>query len=323
MRRAFAAAASKARKVAQPLAEMLAEVSQRRTLGLAAEVAFWMFLSVVPILAVGGFVAARLVTSHPWAAFSAMHAVPPQVKGLVMRQVENVAGWHGGAVAPIAVATFLWAASSGVSSVFDALELQSGAKPRPWLEKKAYAVGTCIALSVGVAFLALLESGVAWLESVVGADVPDWLMHVVHGPAGTIVREALGALVAISMVAGLYRVALPRPERTRRPVLVGAVVAVALMFFLGMAYGFYVTKLGGGGAYQAGLAAVAITLMTLWLFSIALLLGAQVNCVLAERLRARGACPHSIESSSPPISPRPPSARWTPRSSSRAASARR
>jgi membrane protein len=311
-------------KLPQPLTEVLSGVSRRRTLGLAAEMSFWLFLALVPLLAVAGFVAARMAASHPWETLSAMHAVPPQVRDLVMKQVDHVANWHGGAVAPIAAATFVWLASSGISAVFDALELQSGAKPRPWLKKRALAVGTCIVLAVGGALIAFLGSGVEWLARFAGAHLPSWVVTVVHGPVGTVVRWIVGALIAIGMVAGLYRVGVPRGEGVRPHVIPGAVVAVVLMVALGLGYGFYVTKVGGSGsAYQAGLAAIGVTLMTLWLFSIALLLGAQLNCVLADRLRARTAWPPSAASSPQPISPKPPSAPSKPRSSSRAASARR
>ncbi|HEX8793609.1 MAG TPA: YihY/virulence factor BrkB family protein [Polyangiaceae bacterium] len=311
-------------KLPQPLAEVLSGVSRRRTLGLAAEMSFWVFLSLVPLLAVAGFVAARLAWNHPWAAMSAMHAVPPQVRDLVMKQVDRVANWRGGVVAPIALGTFVWLASSGISAVFEALELQSGAIPRSWLKKKVLAIATCIALSVGVALLALLGAGVAWLEGFVGVHLPPWVIQVVHGPVGTVVRWIVEAIVAIAMVSGLYRVGVPRSEEVQPHTIPGAVVAVVLMLALEFAYGFYVTKLGGnGGAYQAGLAAVGMTLMTLWLCSIALLLGAQLNCVLASRLRAGQAWPVSAASSSPPTSPKPRTAPSRLRSSSRPASARR
>lgn len=312
-------------KLPQPLAEVLSGVSRRRTLGLAAEMSFWVFLSLVPLLAVAGFVAARLAATHPWAAFSAMRAIPPQVRDLVMTQVNRVASWRGGAVAPIAAATFVWLASSGVSAVFDALELQSGARPRPWLKKRALAIATCIALSIAGAVIALLGAGVAWLVGIAGAHLPPWVVSAVHGAAGTIARWIAGLLLAIAMVAGLYRVGVPRSEDVRPHVLPGAIVAVVLMVALGLGYGFYVTHLGGSGsAYQAGLAAIGVTLMTLWLLSIALLLGAQLNCVLADRLRAsRQPWQPSAASSSPPTSPKPRTAPSRRRSSSRAASDRR
>jgi membrane protein len=312
------------RKLPQLLAEVVAGVISRRTLGLAAQMSFWMFLSLVPLLAVGGFVAARVATSYPWKALSAMEAVPPQVRELVMKEADHIVSWRG-VVAPIAAATFVWTASTGVAAVFDALELQSGAQPRSWLAKRVLAIGACIALSVGAALITLLESGVAWLVRIAGAHLPAWLVSLVHGPVGTAARWFVGVLIAIAMVAGLYRVGVPRRGRDRgTPVLAGAVVAVALMVGLGLTYGFYVTKLGGSGSvYQAGLAAVGITLMTMWLFSIALLLGAQLNCVLAARLRVDRTWPRSAASSSPPISRTPPTAQSTPRSSSQPASARR
>lgn len=310
-------------KLPQPLAEVLSGVSRRRTLGLAAEMAFWMFLSLVPLLAVAGFAAARLAKAHPWETWSAMRPVPTEVRDLIFQQLDRVASWRGGAVAPIAAVTFVWLASSGISAVFDALELQSGATPRSWLKKRALAVATCIALSMGVALMAILGVGVAWVERVVGAHVPSQVVSIEHGPVGTAVRRIGEAMIAVAMVAGLYRVGVPRGKGTQPYVLPGALVAVALMLALGLGYGFYVTNLGGsGGAYQAGLAAVGVTLMTLWLFSLALLLGAQLNCVLAERLRAHGTCQPSAGSSSPPTSPKPRNAPSRPRSSSRPASAR-
>jgi uncharacterized BrkB/YihY/UPF0761 family membrane protein len=174
---------------------------------------------------------------------------------------------------------------------------------------------------VGTALIAILGSGVAWLERVLGAHLPPGLVSLVQGPAAMAARWIAGALIAVAMVAGLYRVGVPRSAGKRPHVLAGAVVAVVLMVALGFAYGFYVTKLGGSGSvYEAGLAAVGMTLMTLWLFSIALLLGAQLNWVLAEHLRASGAWPRSAGSSSPPTSPRPPITQSTPRSSSQPAS---
>jgi uncharacterized BrkB/YihY/UPF0761 family membrane protein len=100
---------------------------------------------------------------------------------------------------------------------------------------------------------------------------------------GGVLRWLLAALIAVSMTAGLYRVGIPRKRGERAPILPGALVSVALQTLLGFVYGVYLTKLGGNGAYQAGLAVVGMTLTTLWLFSIALLLGVNLNGAIAAR----------------------------------------
>jgi uncharacterized BrkB/YihY/UPF0761 family membrane protein len=67
----------------------------------------------------------------------------------------------------------------------------------------------------------------------------------------------------------------------------GAFVAVGLQSVLGYGYVFYLSKAGTGSAYQAGLSIIGVTLMALYLFAIALLVGAHLNHQLAHpKIRA-------------------------------------
>ncbi|HWX87760.1 MAG TPA: YhjD/YihY/BrkB family envelope integrity protein, partial [Solirubrobacteraceae bacterium] len=70
------------------------------------------------------------------------------------------------------------------------------------------------------------------------------------------------------------------------PILPGALVAVALLAGLGSGYRLYVWRAGTGNGYLGGLAVIGVTMMTLWLFSIAILLGAELNKVIRDRLSA-------------------------------------
>jgi membrane protein len=284
-------------------------IDRKRTLGLAAEVSFWVFLALVPLAAVAGYVAARIASSNAWLTSSAMASVPPQMREMMTGQLQQVAAWRGRAFAPVALATAVWLASSGIHSIFDVVEVQTGTS-RPWWKKRLLAIATCIALAIGVGVLALLTAGLDWVQTVVGSALPPAFLAVEHGVVGHALRLVLGGAVAFAMVAGLFRVAIPRGCDRRVPVLPGALLAVVLQAALGWGYGVYVEHFGAG-SYQAGLAVVGVTMMTLWLFATALLLGAQLNSVLAERLRGGSSWPSSDESSSPRTSPRRPIARST------------
>ena len=265
---------------------MLSGIDRARTFGLAAEMSFWLFLSLVPLAAVAGLVAARSAALHnDWLASSLFSSVPPSARDLLSAQVALVAAWGNG-VAPLAVGMFLWLASSGVHSVFDALAVQSGTS-RPWWQKRLLALGTCVALSAGLAVLALLGAGLERIQQFVGGSLPAFVLTAEHGVVGRLLRWLAGTVVAVAMVAGLYRAGIGRHPRERWSVLPGAVLAVGLMALLGRGYAFYIARMGAGDAYSAGLTVVGVTLMTLWLFSVALLLGVQLNRVLSERrLRA-------------------------------------
>jgi uncharacterized BrkB/YihY/UPF0761 family membrane protein len=51
---------------------------------------------------------------------------------------------------------------------------------------------------------------------------------------------------------------------------------------LGYGYIFYLSRVGAQSAYQAGLSIIGVTLIALYLFSVALLVGAELNHVLAK-----------------------------------------
>jgi membrane protein len=247
--------------------------------------AFWVFLAIIPLAAVAGFAAARVATSHESLLPSLLSTVPQAARDLIVDQVHQVAAWRGGALAPIAAGTFVWLASSGVHAIFDALEAQSGTS-RPWWKKRLLALVTCVLLSVGVAGAALLAAGLGWIHRLMGSASPG-----IADLRGATIQRALGhlgaAFVAVGMVATLYRIGIPREARARMALFPGAIVAVALQGALGWSYGTYLGKVGVGGAYLAGLAAIAVTLMTLWLFSIALLFGATFNRLVADRRSQR------------------------------------
>jgi membrane protein len=260
-------------------------MSESRTLGLAAEMAFWLFFSLLPLAAVGGLVLARLAVTRGDLAVMLVGSTPPAARELVASQLGQVAKWNGGAVAPMAAVVFVWLASSGIHSVFDALEVQSGIA-RPWWKKRLIALATCIGLSVGVALLALLRTGLGWLFHLAGSSAPHALVFWQGSWFLAFVRIAFGILIGFGLVAGLYAAGTPRLRHRDVVIFPGALLAVSLQAVGGLGYGLYVHVLGTGNAYQAGLGIIGVTMMSLYLFCVALLVGAELNRAVADQLVA-------------------------------------
>lgn len=259
---------------------VFANLGRSRTLDIATEMAFWLFLSLLPIAAVAGFVAARFAMSDSGATSSLLSTVPPAVRELLTKELANVSAWNEGAVAPLAAGTFIWLASSGIHAVFDGLEIETEATARPWWKKRLLAIAACLLLSVGVAAIAVLSVGLGWIQKLAAGAMPT---NVVSSVVSIVIRTAISAAIAVALVAGLYTIGLPRRARKRMPVLPGAIVAVVLQAALGIGYGAYVRHAGDSGAYQAGLAVIGVTLMALYLLCLALLVGVEVNQVLGTR----------------------------------------
>lgn len=255
-------------------------MGENRSLGLAAEMAFWLFLSLLPLAAVAGLVAARFAMENGGMVPPILDSLPYAAQQLIVDELSRVAAWKGGEVGLGAAAMFVWLASSGFHAVFDGIELESDALPRPWWKKRLVALFACIALSTGVALVALLGMGMGWLGAIFGAqNVPDQPPSLL----AQIVRLVLGLALSVGLVCGLYWLALPPATRKRMPIFKGALLAIGLQTVIGFGYGFYIQEVGDGGAYQAGLASIGVTMVSLYLFCVALLVGIEFNQMLEER----------------------------------------
>jgi membrane protein len=270
-----------------PLAGLL---GRTRALGLAAEMSFWIFLSLLPLAAVAAFVAARLTLGDWSLVHSLLASVPADARGVVTRELGHVGAWNGRAMTPLGGALFLWFASTGVHSIFDAFEAQTGAR-RSWLSKRARAIGCCVLLSCACAVLALVGPVFAQGVAAIGGTLLPRVVPVLLG----------GALLYL-LVAALFRVGLPEATRRSMPLAPGTLLVVLLQLALGLGYRLYVSTLGDGSAYLAGLAAVGVTMTALYLSSISVLVGLGLNQVLGRARASRVAhadAPHGGESAGP------------------------
>jgi membrane protein len=263
-----------------------------RWFGLGTEMAFWLFLSLLPLVAVAGLIAARLALSN-WAQVApVLGSLPAATQGLLRKELGEMVAWNDGKTQISAGIMFLWLASSGIHSIFDGIEVESDAAPRPWWRKRLLALGACLALSVGIALLALLGAGVGWLWQYLGGSTLFTVGQLESSPLGRALRLVLGMAVSVGLVSGLYALGLPPAARKSMPLLPGAGLAVGMQILVAFAYGLYLSKAGDGGAYQAGLASIGVTLIALFLVCLTLLIGIEVNHMLAERRALLLAPPH-------------------------------
>jgi membrane protein len=251
-----------------------------RTFGLAAESAFWLFLSLVPLAAVAGLVAAR-TTANNWAAFApVISSLPISTRDLVTTELFHVSRWNGGTIGLTSALAAVWLASSGIQALFEGLEIETGAV-RSWGERRFRALVTCIGLSFVVATIAMLTTRVRDLLGWLGRHAPSLaFLSPWSAPIDHLEGFLASALLTFAYICGLYYVGVPSTARRRMPLVPGAAVAVALDVVMTSGYAFYVTQVANANSYGAGLAIIGLTLMWLYLLSVSVLTGAVFNHVL-------------------------------------------
>jgi membrane protein len=279
----------------------------------AAAVAFWFFLSLVPLLVLAGFLIGQVARAKGVDALIAplLEVAPATAVDLVRKELERLAGGSASSIAPLGVAGFMWTASSGLHNLMAVVEHAYKATPRAWWKQRLISLG-CVALVLAAACLAawmLVQiSGVLPKQAVPASQatqssqrLPERDDHAIAGKAGHpqpaakhrpryVLRSAIYEFIAPAVVfgfgalllAGFFRASAGPAPSGSRSVWPGTAFAVGSWLVVSWGFGAYVASLGNYALYYGSLATVAVTLIWLYLTSLSLVVGAYVNAALEE-----------------------------------------
>ncbi len=231
----------------------------------ASAIAFDAFLSVMPILAMLGYLVHRTSEVGGLLIEPLLNAAPPPIREIAGLEFLRLSERGAAALAPISAAGFLWLSSAGLSTAMGVFERMFGAAPRRWVHRRAIAL-VCVLFVLS----ALLLVGAA-------------LVFVIEllGPfAAAVLGLLLPPLVVIATLSAFYRLSVRRPRGTRRRAIPGALLTLVLWALLSAGFSLYVSDFERFSTFYGSLAAVAVFLIWLWLLAIALLVGGEVNAIL-------------------------------------------
>lgn len=239
---------------------------------LAAAVAFWGMLALVPALAalvsLYGLVADPTTVERQ--VVETTEALPEEAQRLIVSQLRGIVDSPSGSLGAgllVSIAVALVAASAGLRTLLNAVGVVYG--DRAGDEGAVKERGKALALTLGA---------IAFVATAV------WFLAVV--PTGPVVVGVLKwGLFGAGLVAGigvLYRLG---PARRPEPRLLspGAVVAAALAVLATVGFSLYTSSFGTYNETYGSLGAVVVLLLWLQLTALTVLAGAELNQVLAGR----------------------------------------
>lgn len=252
---------------------------------VAAGVAFYGFLALVPLLAsfvlVYGFVADPGEVAEDMRALTAV--IPAQAAELIGEQLLGVVQSSAetkGVGLLFALALALWAARNGAAAIVTALNIAYAVKEtRSFLRTNALAIlitGAAVLLGLLALYAVTALGHLPEMPS-----LPTWVL--------TLARLAAYPLLVLAGAAGaatLYRYAPDRPKARWVWLEPGSILAALLWLLLTFGFGLYAVNFGNYGATYGSLSAVVVLLTWLYLSSYVLLLGAELNSEL-ERYASR------------------------------------
>lgn len=245
---------------------------------VASAMAFDLFLALIPLLALTGWVlsSALQADAHMLHNISRLlNLAPEDVQRVVNQHAER---FLGGSLAPVALLGALWLASGAFNTAMAAFERSLPGRERAWWHRRAVAI-LCVLLLLGSVCLG------AWVSTLLaGGLLP--LLRVLPESADTDAPERAGLVVSFVMtalmVAGFFRIGVRR-DGPSRYVWPGTLLTLGIGALASYLFAEYARSLARYAFYYGSLAAVAVLLAWLWMCSLALLLGAELNGYLEDR----------------------------------------
>jgi membrane protein len=168
----------------------------------------------------------------------------------------------------------VWSAAAGVVSLIKALNIAYGVTESRsrW---KVY--GIALGMMLAGAVLALLAGLVAVAAPALAARLGDpWTT------LASWLRLPLAALLMMSLWGILYSV-LPDTRLKFKFIIPGSVVGVLVWLAASLGFSSYVSHFSTFGITYGALGGIVILLLWMWISSLALMLGAEINAVLARQ----------------------------------------
>ena len=253
------------------------EISADRLMLIAAGVVFYAMLAVVPAITAlvslyGLFAKASSINEH----LNFLADVMPQgAYGLISDQVVRIAANSDGKLTfafVVGLGLAVWSANAGMKAIFDALNIVYEEE-----EKRSFIKLNLISLAftLGAVIVLLLAIG----SVVVLPLVLAYLGFAAESQAGFLPLLRWPALFVVVMLGLelLYRYGPSRRHAKWRWVSAGGMFAALAWIAVSLAFSFYLSRFADYNATYGSLGAVIGLMMWLWISTLVILVGAELN----------------------------------------------
>jgi membrane protein len=257
------------------------EANEDNALGLAAQLAFYLVLSVFPFL----IFLLTLIAYLPIPDLERRTLgylgtlVPGQAARLLSDIALSVVARQQGRLLTVSFLGALWSASSALGTFIGVMDLAYDVpETRSWLRRKALAVGlTLLLAALMIAAAVLLAVGPGLVSRLAGeaglSEVAQTAWLVLKWPA---------VVVLVALTFGLLYYLTPDTRQRWSWITPGSALATLLWIVLSLGFAFYVSNFGAYNKVYGFIGAVVVLMLWFWLSALAAIAGAELNAVLDE-----------------------------------------
>jgi membrane protein len=254
------------------------EWSRNKLTDAAAALTFYGILALFPFILFIVTAASLIVRPEQVQALGGALArdTPPALAPILLARLAELTSRPRLGLLTFSALTTVFSSTTGVASLVTALNSAYGVSERrpQW---KVYTIAFTVML--GAALLALLAAVVAVVAPIAAKQSGASWQPLVGWQ-----RLPVATFLMMIVWATTYYV-LPDVRQTVRSIMPGAIAGVLVWLAATLGFSFYVSHFGNFGITYGALGGVVILLVWMWLSSLALMLGAEINAVLRQRER--------------------------------------
>ncbi|WP_324720784.1 YihY/virulence factor BrkB family protein [Salinimicrobium sp. HB62] len=253
---------------------------------VSAGVAFYAFLAVFP--AIGALVSIYGLVMNPQSLQEQLQTIsqvmPQQAFEIIQAQLQDLVTTSGSALSwslAIGILLSIWSANKGTKSLFTGIDIAyNTSNDRGFIKQNALT----LLFTFGAVILVILSLGVivVWPTFVDSIPLPATAKGLISW-----LRWLVLAAIVVYFLGTVYRYAPARKKPDFKWVLPGAILATVLWLIASWGFSFYVKNFGSYGEVYGSISAVVVMLLWLFLTSLIILLGAELNSEIEKYSRAR------------------------------------
>jgi membrane protein len=251
------------------------EIVADNCLGLAAQLAYYFLLALVP--AIVFFVA--LASLFPPSMLEQMMTAltrfaPGDVATIVRQQLASIAGGQKTGLLTFGLLMALWSSSAAIVSIVDALNSAYDIEEaRPWWKVRLTAIGLTLSLAAFVLIAVGLVMVGPRLAEVIASQVGlgpafEWAWKILQWPV---------VFILITVAIATLNYFAPDAEQDWTWVTPGAVLATALWLIASLGFKFYLANFADYNATYGSLGGVIVLMLWFYVSGLSILAGAEMN----------------------------------------------
>jgi membrane protein len=267
------------------VARVLIKVRENDLLGLAGQLTYFFLLSFFPFL-IFLVALAGLVLDDPESAVRRLIGesagfLPREAVELLVAYLDRTLRGTGSGVLVFGIVTTLWMGSAASISITKAANRAYGLdETRPFWKLR----GTSVLLALGFTLLMAALSLVAF-----GVEIFVGRLGEALGPLLALwdVARWAGAFAVVTAALSVLYYLAPDAQVPFKWITPGGFAATVLMFVASASLSFYASRLGNYDRIYGQLGAVIVFMLWLYAMGLMVLVGVEINAVLARRVEEK------------------------------------